>query len=178
MINDFFIRGQEEAKSLPSLESAPHSVDTIASRRLQTALAAYDRLGVKGSSEKDVVSATRFTVAGASVDSSRQSIRNQLVPVASPADKRCALVLASLSAARLSVFTRALLERLVGGWVRCMMFRRPTAVCFAKVYKAIMTLRSKLPLRMLLSPFREVSPTSWSSAASCQGRFSADGSFF
>ena len=137
VIDDYFIIGQESTKVLPALESAPHDVDTIAKKGLDLARAAYDKRKVAGSSEKDVVNATTFTVAGASVDSSRSAVRNNLVPVASPAEKRCALSLASLAAARLPVSSRALIERLVGGWIHAMMFRRPTAVCFAKVYKFI-----------------------------------------
>ena len=78
-----------------------------------------------------------FIVAGAQIDSSEQAIRDSMISVASPAAKRCALCLASLAAARLRVTSRALLERITGSWVHCMMYRRPTSIVFAKIYRLI-----------------------------------------
>ena len=71
------------------------------------------------------------------LNSSEGAPSDALISVDSPADRRAALAIASLRAARLRVTSRGLLERLVGGWVRCMMYRRPTVACFAKVYRFI-----------------------------------------
>ena len=124
VIDDYFVISQEAASLFPLLEASPSKVDTLAKRKLHIALAAYEEFGVAGSSEKDVVNACAFTVAGASVDSTRAAVRTNLVSVGSPAERRCALTLASLAAARLPVASLALIERLVGGWVHCMMYRR------------------------------------------------------
>ena len=92
---------------------------------------------MEGSPEKDVANALTFTVAGAQVDSSRRAYRNKLVSVASPAEKRCALSVASLHAAAHRLTCRSLLEKLAGSWVHTMMYRRPTSTCFSKIYKLI-----------------------------------------
>ena len=67
-----------------------------------------------------------FTVAGASIDSSGRAIRSGMITVAVPAQKRCALTMVSLTAAKLPCTSRALLERLVGGWAHCTMYWRPS----------------------------------------------------
>ena len=137
VIDDFFIITQEPVSSLPLIESQGPSAETRCKARLRRALDTYEKHGVRGSPEKDVSNALRFSVAGAQIDSSRRALRDKLVTCAAPAEKRCALAWASLSAAAFLLTTRGLLERLVGAWVHCMMYRRPTAICFAKLYKVI-----------------------------------------
>ena len=75
-----------------------------------------------------------FTVAGASVDSSCRAIRSGMITVAVSAQKRCTLAMVSLTAARLPCASRGLLERLVGGWAHCAMYRRPTACCLGEAF--------------------------------------------
>ncbi|CAE7745584.1 unnamed protein product, partial [Symbiodinium necroappetens] len=122
IIDDFFTLSEAPTKSKALLDKA---------------LVAYDRLNIPGSSEKDQLNELTFIVAGAQIDSSEQAIRDSMISVASPAAKRCALCLASLAAAWLRVTSRALLERITGSWVHCMMYRRPTSVVFAKIYRLI-----------------------------------------
>ena len=104
---------------------------------MKTALKAYQKHGIQGSPEKDVVDALDFTVAGAHVDSSRRNLRNGMITVGVHSQKRCALMTVFLAAARLPMTTRDLLEKIVGGWSRCTMYRRPTACCLSKVYRLI-----------------------------------------
>ena len=69
----------------------------------------YEKHGVRGSPEKDVLNALLFSVAGAQIDSSRRALRDRLVTCAAPAERRCALAWASLSAAAFPLTTRGLL---------------------------------------------------------------------
>ena len=137
VIDDYFVITQEPAERLREIETEGPRANTLCRERLEQALEVYKKHGVIGSPEKDVANALLFTVAGAQVDSTRRALRQGLVTAASPAEKRCALSWATLSAAALPVTSRGLLERLVGSWVHCMMYRRPTVSCFSKIYKVI-----------------------------------------
>ena len=137
MIDDFFIVTQEPIPNLDCVGSRGALAPTLCRERLSQALDLYWKVGVEGSPEKDVANALVFTVAGAQVNSSREALRRKQVTVAVPAEKRLALAHATLAATSFRVSSRALLEKIVGSWVHCMMYRRPTTVCFARIYKVI-----------------------------------------
>ena len=135
VIDDYFVLSAEPASLLRPLQLNSEGCSTQALAKLQAALKVYEKHRIAGSPEKDVVNALQFTVAGASVDSSSRAVRSGLITVSVPAQKRCALMMVSLAAARLPCTSRAFLERLVGGWAHCTTYRRPTACCLGKVYQ-------------------------------------------
>ncbi|CAE7347850.1 unnamed protein product [Symbiodinium microadriaticum] len=137
IIDDFFTLSEERLSMLHEIKANGPKAPTKSKALLDKALIVYDRLNIPGSPEKDQLNELTFIVAGAQIDSSEQAIRDSMISVASPAAKRCALCLASLAAARLRVTSRALLERIAGSWVHCMMYRRPTSIVFAKIYRLI-----------------------------------------
>ena len=137
VIDDYFVLSEESSSSLNDLGCKAASVPTEASRRIGAAVDAYKRENIEGSPEKDIVNALDFCVTGAHVDSSARWYRNGMILVGVPAPKRCALMAVSVAAARLRGTSRDLLEKLVGGWAHCTMYRRPTAVCLAKIYHLI-----------------------------------------
>ena len=127
VIDDFFSVSVEPVFGSPSGVSASE-------RLVRRAKQCYDRAGVLGSDNKDVFGASVFTLAGAECDSSPASVKEGLVTVASPAQKRLALALVSLRAASSRVISQELASMLSGSWVSALMFRRPAMAIADKIF--------------------------------------------
>ena len=117
-IDDFFCLSTE-------LLCRPPGTTTDSERVVRRAKRGYAREGIRGSDDKDIFGAEVFTVAGAECDSSPSSVKEGLVSVAAPAQKRLALSLVSLrAAASMRWISEELAAQLSGGWVAALMFRR------------------------------------------------------
>ena len=109
----------------------------LCAKRLEEAKHVYKAEGLLGSDDKDSVAQPFAKVAGAEVCSTPFVRSLGLVTVASPAQKRTALALVSLEAARLSHTTDALHLCLLGGWTSVLMFRRPLMSILASAHKVV-----------------------------------------
>ena len=125
IIDDFFSVSIEELSSGGLSQSE---------RRFRVAQDAYQKEGLIGSKEKDVVNQDRAKVAGAELDCSAYTRGLGLCTVAAPAAKRLGLSFLSLQLASLRATTDALHACIVGGWTSCLMFRRPLMAILDKVH--------------------------------------------
>ncbi len=117
IIDDYFFISKEPKETKP-LNSA--SFDALVRAR-----DVYERHGILGSDEKDIVAADTFKAAGAEVISTDFAIKKGLTLVGSPVGKRIALSALSLRAARLPFVSPKLVARMSGNWVSSLLFRRP-----------------------------------------------------
>ena len=126
VIDDFF-----------SLEVCPTSTKPHQSASVQDiemATACYDRWEVIGSPEKDILGSRHFKVVGAEIDASAKALSLKKVLVAAPLQKRIALSLLSMRAARMPIISAALASRLTGNWTSVFMFRRCLACVFSELF--------------------------------------------
>ena len=94
-----------------------HDSKTFAMSALGRARSIYDREGLLGSDEKDVIAQSTVKAAGAEIRSSPKNVRSGVVPVGAPFGKRLALAVLSLRASRLPGISPRLSSRLAGCWV-------------------------------------------------------------
>ena len=118
IIDDFFSLSVEEGEHL---EGAPSEASSFLAR----AASAYERYAILGSTEKDVINRRSLCVAGASIDSSPETVADGATIVAYPVQKRLSLAAASLRAATLPAISEELAAMLSGSWVACLLYRRP-----------------------------------------------------
>ena len=124
VIDDFFCLSIEEGNVVKG-ESKAYS-------RFAAATKTYLKEGLKSSPHKDIVEENKAKIAGAELDSSRETRRLGVITLGCPVVKRLALALVSQELVRLSATTNALHACLVGGWTSALMFRRPLmSVLFA-----------------------------------------------
>ena len=116
VIDDYF------AVSVVPKNSEMDSPDT---KCFDTANAAYEEHGLKGSPSKDSYGEQKAKVIGASIDSSPQCLRKGIIPLGAPSAKRFALAWITLQLCALSHTTDVLFLSLLGGWVSCLSYRRP-----------------------------------------------------
>eukprot|EP00435_Cladocopium_sp_Y103_P039758 s1997_g10.t1 len=116
VIDDYFALGVERISS--PVESS------FAMLSLAMAREVYQREGLLGSTEKDIVAETTLKAAGAEIRSSAVNARRGFVPIGAPFAKRIALSALSLRAACLPGVTSELLARLVGNWVAVLQYRK------------------------------------------------------
>ncbi|CAE7527751.1 unnamed protein product [Symbiodinium sp. CCMP2592] len=126
VIDDYFALCVKDLRD----PSGPVCVD-----RLRLAKDIYQHEGLVGSDDKDIWGEPKAKIAGAEICSGPETRSRGLVTVAAPAEKRIALSLLSLEAARLSHVTDALWLSLVGSWTSAALFRRPLMAVFSEVYK-------------------------------------------
>ena len=100
------------------------------------AKAAYSAEDLKGSDHKDVLGSLSFRAAGAHVDSSIESVRDGLVLIGAPPEKRLALAWISLKAACLPQISEELASALAGSWISALMYRR----CFMATFGTFFSL--------------------------------------
>ena len=101
-----------------------HDSKTFAMSALGRARSIYDREGLLGSDEKDVVAQSTVKAAGAEIRSSPKNVRSGVVPVGAPFGKRLALAVLSLRASRLPGISPRLSSRLAGCWVSVLQYRK------------------------------------------------------
>ena len=102
---------------------------------LNAALAAYQREGVLGSPEKDVIDSRHFKVVGAEINCSEKAASLGMSTVAAPTTKRLSITALSLKVAALPVVSRALISRLVGSWTSVIMYRRCLASTMSGIFQ-------------------------------------------
>ena len=127
VIDDYF----SLSVSCPS--SAAES--SVAVENLRSASAAYEREGVLGSPEKDVIGSKHFKVVGAEVDTSDRVVALGRAIVSAPLQKRVALAVLSLRVAQLPIVSAELASRLSGNWTSIFMFRRCLSCILDEFYK-------------------------------------------
>ncbi|CAE7151471.1 unnamed protein product [Symbiodinium necroappetens] len=96
-------------------------------RRVLRAKAEYERAGVKGSDNKDVLGSDCITAAGAQIDSSALALDCGGVFVSAPTGKLLALAIISLKTSALPAVSEELASNLAGSWIAALMFRRKVA---------------------------------------------------
>ena len=101
------------------------------------AQAAYEKAGLMGSPEKDVVAEKFGKVIGAQLNSTHQARSNGMVLAAAASEKRLALSWISLQIAQLRRTTDQLHLCLLGGWVSALMFRRPAMSLLNKAFHLV-----------------------------------------
>ena len=112
--------------------SEPACVDHV-----RRAKAAYQRVQLAGSDDKDVWGEPFAKIAGAEVNSSERACSLGLITLASPACKRLALATVSLEAARFSQISDSLMLSLLGSWTSSLLFRRPLMSVLQAVYEVV-----------------------------------------
>ena len=108
-----------------------------ATKALQTSQKIYDRAGLLGSREKDVIDSDRACCAGAEIDGSARTRGLGLALVGPPVAKRIGLAALSLEACRLEKTTDHLHLSLLGAWTSALMFRRPLMSVLQRAYGLI-----------------------------------------
>ena len=116
IIDDFFVI-EEVDKNLPKEM-------TGCFRLLQRAREAYQKHGLPGSVEKDIIAEDRFKAAGAECDSTKGTLGLGLVLLGSPLAKRIGLSCLSLRLAGLPLISSKVAARVAGNWISCLLFRR------------------------------------------------------
>ena len=101
------------------------------------AQAAYEKAGLMGSPEKDVVAEKFGKVIGAQLNSTPQARSNGMVLASAASEKRLALSWISLQIAQLRRTTDQLHLCLLGGWVSALMFRRPAMSLLNKAFHLV-----------------------------------------
>ena len=129
-IDDFF------SLSLEPLQDGVHShagsVDVFL-RAKET----YLRYGLEGSDDKDVVAQDRFRVIGAEIISDPATVRDGVVSVASPFEKRLGLGFCSACLASLPFTSDAVHSSLVGSWISVLSYRRCCMALLNEVFGVI-----------------------------------------
>ena len=117
VIDDFFVVGVQERDR--DRESCP-------SWKLhEDAAAAYEKYSLLGSPEKDLWGDRSGKIIGAYLDSSEDAIKQGLITISAPREKRYALSWVSLQLCQLPATTDSLHLCLLGGWVSTLLYRRP-----------------------------------------------------
>ncbi|OLP93386.1 hypothetical protein AK812_SmicGene24713 [Symbiodinium microadriaticum] len=141
IIDDAFSISVEEAHSASHQDGKNRASEgheppdpSSSERMILKAWAAYERAGILGSPEKDTLSEDVFVIGGAQVDSSPASVREGLVQVGTPIQKRLSLSLASLKLAGYRTTTEELTSMISGAWVSALLFRRCAMSCLGKLF--------------------------------------------
>ena len=103
----------------------------------QKANSAYEKYGLLGSPDKDVISQPCAKVIGASLNSSDRALSKGLCTLGSPAQKRYALAWVTLQVCSLAFTTDVLHLCLLGGWVAILTYRRPLMSILNESFKLV-----------------------------------------
>ena len=133
-IDDFFCIAPVPLKDLHEGETAPPSA---ARKAFDVAKACYQRQGLAGSDQKDVVDKIQGTVVGAEINSSQKLVSKGVLPVGAPSAKRLALSWIAAASARLPVTSDALHSSLIGGLVSVFCYRRCSMSILQEVFRVI-----------------------------------------
>ena len=127
IIDDFFALAVEPQGSDPAVSEATHTFNA--------AISNYEKHGILGSAEKDIVGSSHLKVAGAEINSSQQCLSKGIVTVSAPVQKRVSLAVLSLRVANLPVISAALASRLAGNWTSVLLYRRCLTCILKEIYK-------------------------------------------
>ena len=129
-IDDYFVLSREDIRSYDGVSSASVGALEIAKKT-------YQKEGILGSNEKDIIGALRYKVCGAEIDSSLESVSRGVVSAAVPLDKRMSLAMLSASVATLPYTSDALHACMVGSWVSTLMMRRSLFSVVNELFKVV-----------------------------------------
>ncbi|CAE7264088.1 unnamed protein product [Symbiodinium sp. CCMP2592] len=112
----------------------------------------YRDEGLLGSDDKDILAEPFAKIAGAQVNSTAYARSLGLITVSAPSDKRVALAMVTLEAARFGSITDSLLLSLIGSWTSVALFRRPLMAVLSSAYAVApgATVNASLPRLCLL----------------------------
>ena len=102
----------------------------LVAKCFSTALDAYEKEKVLGSTEKDVLNTSHFKVIGAEVNGGKGARSRGVVCVSAPVTKRLSLIALSLRAAVLPITSRGLISRLQDAGPVCSFTGGVWYVCF------------------------------------------------
>ena len=126
VIDDFFVM------AVGRCHLGPEENDS--SRALAVATKQYEKHGVLGSTEKDVIGSRHFKVVGAEVDSSDRTQSLGLTTVGAPLAKRLAMMVLGIRIACLPVITAQVASRLARNFTSIFMFRRCLSCLINELY--------------------------------------------
>ena len=133
-IDDFFCIAPVLLEELHEGRTAPPSE---AKKAFDVAKVCYQRQGLAGSDQKDVVDKVQGTVVGAEINSSQKLVSKGVLPVGAPSAKRLALSWIAAASARLPVTSDALHSSLIGGLVSIFCYRRCSMSILQEVFRVI-----------------------------------------
>ena len=111
-----------------AVSAEPINADPLSSwswSRLCDAQRTYLAANILGSPEKDIKAESCAKVIGAFLNSSERALSHGLITASAPVEKRIALSWISLQVAQLRWTSDSLHLCLLGGWVSCLLYRRP-----------------------------------------------------
>ena len=129
VIDDFFCVSIED-KGTPCEQS-------IASKAYKTAQAAYSRVSLLGSPQKDLDGVQCGKTIGATFNSGPAATSRGLVTLGSPPSKRISLSVITLQCCQLRYTTDALHLCLLGAWVSVLGYRRPLLSLLSKSFHLV-----------------------------------------
>ena len=132
VIDDFFTISELPRSQVPGLSC---NTPTLAKKAMDQAQEAYRSHGLLGSSEKDVVNATKAKAAGAEVDASPSTLSRGIALVGAPASKRWALAHLTVEVASLPATSDTLHACILGAWTSAALYRRPVLACLDAAYR-------------------------------------------
>ena len=129
VIDDFFTIGVERHEV--KLE------DSKAFQAYKMAQEAYGKHALMGSPQKDLVAVQEGKVIGAQINSSDRALKNGVITLAAPPEKRRGLSHLTLLLCSLGYTTDSLHLCLVGGWVSALGYRRPMMALLNQVFHMV-----------------------------------------
>ena len=133
VIDDFFTVSRENV-NVSADDVYPRSASE---RQFRIAKTIYEKEGILGSDDKDVVASPVFKACGGEVVSTAKAVASGVVSLAVPYQKRVALSALTMTASSWKFTTDALHSCLVGSWVSSVLLRRPAIAALNEVFKVI-----------------------------------------
>ena len=133
VIDDYFVISREPALS----QSSQRRSESGSASQLLRAKNIYQREGLMGSDDKDIIGEDEFKVVGGEVNSSAECVSRGNVPVAVPSSKRWGLAMLSAALAELPYTSDALHASVVGAWISTLLYRRPMMTIMNELFKVI-----------------------------------------
>lgn len=128
VIDDYFVISKELVET-----SGP----SVSATKLGAAKACYQKEGIMGSDDKDVVSAAVFKVCGVEIDSREEMVKKGAITADAPAEKRFALALLAARSAALPYTSDALHSCLLGSLVSVSLMRRHVLAILNEMFHVI-----------------------------------------
>ena len=128
VIDDYFVISKELVET-----SGP----SVSATKLGAAKACYQKEGIMGSDDKDVVSAAVFKVCGVEIDSREEMVKKGAITAGAPAEKRFALALLAARSAALPYTSDALHSCLLGSLVSVSLMRRHVLAILNEMFHVI-----------------------------------------
>ena len=131
-IDDFFSISREEVDIHGGVGGKEKSSEVF-----HKAKAIYEKEGIFGSDDKDIIASECFRVAGAEIDSRAEVVNQGHITCGLPAEKRLSLAFVASISAALPMTSDALHSSLIGSLVSMLLFRRPAMSTLQEVFRVI-----------------------------------------